>query len=312
MAARGAERSESPAARPAKKTPCSRKLLNFAVFAALLSMVAGPLGLTTKMAEVATPMALSLMEQGLMPDVFTRVGIRLLLQTRLDEENMGDMTKQQERKQGFVDELKSLGIAQNTSEANDQHYEVSAELYDLMLGKHRKYSGALYPEDGLSRSTAGDLLDEAEVKMLRVYAERAGITADSAMRVLDMGCGWGSVSLWFAKNYPKSEFRGISNSNSQREWIMARAKEQGLTNLRIYTGNIVEWDAKNEDDYKPFDRVISIEMLEHMKNYEMLFGKVATWLKDDGKMFVHIFTHKTYAYREFWRGGSPACCLLPR
>merc|ERR1740130_95097 len=139
--------------------------------------------------------------------------------------------------------------------------------------------------------------------MLWMYANRAGVpelektvAAGGTCRILDMGCGWGSVSLWFAEHFPDCTVRGVSNSNSQREWITAKAEARGLTNLKIYTGNIVEWDMLKDTEEAQVDRVISIEMLEHMKNYEILFDKVATWLKPDGKMFVHIFTHKTYAY----------------
>lgn len=246
------------------------------------------------MASVVAPLAFVLMEKSMLPDSITRMGIRNLLQARLEEEKQPNKSLQQERLMNFVRELKTMEIAKNTTEANAQHYEVPAELYDLMLGPFKKYSGALYL-DNATDADADKLLGEAEDRMLRLYAERAGVTEDHSLRIMDMGCGWGSVSLWFAEHFPKSEIRGISNSNSQREYIMAQAEIRGLKNLKIFTGNIVSWELSDTGEAN-FDRIISVEMLEHMKNYEKLLGKVASWLKPDGKFFVHIFTHEEYAY----------------
>jgi len=246
-----------------------------------------------KASEVVAPMFFDAFEKNQLPDALTRIGIRQLLQSRLVDEKQADNFAQQQRLMDFVEELKASPIAINTADANEQHYEVPAAFYDLVLGNFSKYSSALYPPN-TPVSKASELLDEAEQAMLKLYAERAGVTAGKPLRILDMGCGWGSVSLWFAEHFPEATVRGISNSNSQREWIMAEAKKRGLGNLKIYTGNIVEWSPPEEEE--PFDVVISIEMLEHMKNYEKLFKKVASWIKPGGVFFTHIFTHRLYAY----------------
>ena len=254
-----------------------------------------PPQVTSMVAEVAdqyVPLAFDAFERNQVPDIFTRFGIRKLLEARLEDERQPDNFAQQARLQAFVDELKASPIAVNTGDANEQHYEVPAKFYELVLGKYAKYSSALYPE-GTTANQASDLLDEAGDAMLALYAQRSGIDKiDGPFRLLDMGCGWGSVALWFAEHYPKATVRGVSNSNSQREWIMARAQERGLTNLKIYTGNIVEWELPEGEEQ--FDRVISIEMLEHMKNYEKLFGT----------FFVSIFA-PFYVHRSSKARSSP-------
>jgi cyclopropane-fatty-acyl-phospholipid synthase len=125
--------------------------------------------------------------------------------------------------------------------------------------------------------------------MLQLYAERADLHDGQTM--LDLGCGWGSLSLWLAARYPNSQIVGLSNSQNQRQFIMAEARRRGLSNLTIQTGNIVTYTA----DWT-FDRILSVEMMEHMKNYAQLFEKLYGWLKPDGKLFVHIFTHRYLPY----------------
>ena len=230
---------------------------------------------------------IDLCERGLIPDSLTRYGMRQLIKTRLVDEANLDGEARSRRFNQFLDELRAAPIAIETKAANQQHYEVPASFFHKHLGPQLKYSCCLYP-------TGNETLAEAEQKMLELYAERAQLT--DGMRILDLGCGWGSLSTWLAKRYPNSQIVGLSNSHGQREFIQNRAKERGLSNLTIHTGNVAEFDFTAEQLGGGFDRVMSIEMFEHMKNYGLLLAKIGRWLKADGKLFVHIFVHKLLAY----------------
>lgn len=201
--------------------------------------------------------------------------------------------REQEYLREFIKDLKTRAIAEQTAAANEQHYEVDTRFYNLVLGKHRKYSSALYPEN-TPRSQALDLLADAEAAMLSLYAERAQIRKGGKLRVLDLGCGWGSVTLWFAENFPSCEFVGFSNSKTQRKYILGEAKKRGLNNVQVITGDISKYEMPEET--RGFDRVISIEMFEHMKNYEKLLEKVSQFLNPGGKLFVHIFVSRNHPY----------------
>ncbi|CAL5229419.1 g12740 [Coccomyxa viridis] len=225
---------------------------------------------------------MALVERDVVPDWLIRRGIRYLLSQRVADARKGGPEEQQKRKQAFVDELKSLPIAVQTSVANEQHYEVPTEYFLLVLGKHLKYSSCLYP-------AANTTLDEAEEAMLDLSCQRAQLT--DGQSVLELGCGWGSMSLYMASRYPKSKITAVSNSKTQKELIDSRAKQRGLTNLEVITADVVHFDTKQR-----FDRVVSIEMFEHMKNYQALLRNIASWLKPEGLVFVHIFTHKSLAY----------------
>lgn len=230
---------------------------------------------------------IDLCEKGLIPDALTRYGMRQLIKTRLVDEANLDGEERSRRYNGFLDDLRAAPIAIETKAANQQHYEVPAEFFHLHLGPQLKYSCCLYP-------TGRETLAEAEQKMLELYAERAQLK--DGLRILDLGCGWGSLSTWLAKRYPNSQIVGLSNSHGQREFIENRARERGLQNLRIHTGNVAEFDFSAEQLAGGFDRVLSIEMFEHMKNYGLLLAKIARWMKPDAKLFVHIFVHKLLAY----------------
>jgi cyclopropane-fatty-acyl-phospholipid synthase len=231
-----------------------------------------------------------LLEKDVVPDYLIRVGIRRLLAERLKEESAGGVQAQQARLMALIADLKTQPIAIETAAANEQHYEVPTRFYQLCLGKRLKYSGAYWP--------AGvNTLDEAEETMLKLTCERARIA--DGQDVLELGCGWGSMSLWLAENYPHSRITGVSNSATQKLHIDAECQRRGLKNLRIITCDMNRFDLEEK-----FDRVISVEMFEHMKNFEKLMGNISRWLKPDGKLFVHIFTHRDFAYHFIARDDS--------
>ncbi len=225
----------------------------------------------------------SLLERNLLPDPLLRFGIRRLLAQRLREEDKGSAEAQRAHLQALVDELRRSPIAIETAAANEQHYEVPTRFYQLCLGPRLKYSGALWPA-GVTT------LAEAEERMLALYAERAQLA--DGQDILELGCGWGSLSMWMAEKFPKARITGVSNSRTQKEFIDAEAARRGLRNLRIITCDMNRFDI----EAAAFDRVVSIEMFEHMKNYQRLLANVARWLRPGGQLFVHIFTHKEFAY----------------
>lgn len=223
-----------------------------------------------------------LLERNLLPDWLIRAGVRRLCAARLREEDCGDVEQQRARLLHFVEELKASPIAIHTSAANEQHYEVPSEFFRLVLGKHLKYSAAYWPEGVTS-------LDAAEEAMLSLYATRARI--EDGQMILELGCGWGSLSLYLAERFPRSRVVGVSNSRTQKEFIDARARESGLRNVEIVTADMNTFDAGRQ-----FDRVVSIEMFEHMRNYQKLLSKVANWMAPGALLFVHIFAHARFAY----------------
>lgn len=227
-------------------------------------------------------LTLDLVDRGLMPDPLVRFGIRRLLTRRLRDERQPDAASQERVLEGLVEQLRSSAIAIHTDAANEQHYELPPGFFERALGPRLKYSSCYYP-------TGTETLAEGEEAMLALYGERAQLV--DGQDVLELGCGWGSLTLWMAEHFPASRITGVSNSAPQREFILARAAERGLSNVEILTRdvNALELDRR-------FDRVVSVEMFEHVRNYAALMGRIASWLKDDGKLFVHIFCHRQYAY----------------
>jgi cyclopropane-fatty-acyl-phospholipid synthase len=225
----------------------------------------------------------SLLEKNKIPDPLLRIGIRRLLKQRLEEENKGSTEAQQAHLMGLIAELKASPIAVHTQEANEQHYEVPTEFYKYCLGKHLKYSSG-YWKEGVSD------IDTSEKDMLELTCRRAELK--DGQDVLELGCGWGSLSLFMAARFPQSRFTVVSNSRTQKIYIDQQAKERGIGNLEVMTLNINDL-ALN----KTFDRVVSVEMFEHMRNYQELMRRIAGWLKPEGKLLVHIFTHREYAYK---------------
>jgi cyclopropane-fatty-acyl-phospholipid synthase len=227
--------------------------------------------------------ALKLVEKGYVPDAWTRRGIRRLLKQRLRQESSPTQDAERSRFESFVAELRHSPVAICTEDANNQHYEVPAAFFQRVLGPHLKYSCCLWDE-GVSD------LASAEAAMLSLTCRRAQL--EDGQRILELGCGWGSLTLWMARRYPAATIVAMSNSASQREFILERASREGLRNVSVVTADINRFEPEGE----PFDRVVSVEMFEHVRNHQMLLGRIQSWLTPAGKLFVHIFCHRRYAY----------------
>jgi len=225
---------------------------------------------------------IDLAERGVLPDGLIRWGIRGLDRQRLKLEDCGDVESRADAKRRLIADLRSSPIAIETEKANEQHYEVPPAFFQNVLGARVKYSGCFWPEGVQS-------LDEAEEAMLALTCERAQLA--DGMAVLDLGCGWGSLSLWIAEHYPRCRVTAVSNSRPQGDFIRTACTQRGLDNVTVHTA-----DANAFDTDARFDRVVSVEMLEHMRNYSRLLERVASWLEPGGKLFVHIFTHREFAY----------------
>ncbi|HVW16072.1 MAG TPA: cyclopropane-fatty-acyl-phospholipid synthase family protein [Mucilaginibacter sp.] len=223
-----------------------------------------------------------LIEQNRVPDFLLRRGIRKLLRQRLRDENKGNVEARQAHLMALIEQLKASPIAVNTSEANQQHYEVPTQFYQYCLGKNLKYSSG-YWKEGVTD------IDTSEDDMLELTCQRADLR--NGQQVLELGCGWGSLSLYMAAKYPESMFTVVSNSRTQKAFIDERAKERGIANLTVITADMNTFSIDGQ-----FDRVVSVEMFEHMRNWQLLIQKVASFLKQNGKVFIHIFTHREYAY----------------
>jgi cyclopropane-fatty-acyl-phospholipid synthase len=224
----------------------------------------------------------SLLEKNLLPDTAIRAGIRRLLKQRLKEEKKNSPDEQQEHFNRLIEICKSSPVAIETKAANEQHYEVPTEFYRYCLGPNLKYSSAYYRPGVHS-------LEEAEKEMLALTCSRAELA--DGMQILELGCGWGSLTLWIARHFPNAKITAVSNSRTQKEFIDAAAKERGLSNIEVITADM---NAFSTD--KKFDRAVSVEMFEHMRNHGLLLKRISGWLKEDGKLFVHIFTHRDFLY----------------
>jgi cyclopropane-fatty-acyl-phospholipid synthase len=240
-------------------------------------------------------------------DFLVRRAIRGLNRGRLHELEQGGVEGQLSRKQALLEQLRNSPRAIVPDRANEQHYEVPAAFFEAVLGPHLKYSSGYWPQ-------GVEDLETSERVMLELSLERAEL--EDGQRVLDLGCGWGSFSLFLAERFPRSRILGVSNSASQRAYILGKAAERGLSNLEIWTCDINRLELPAGE----FDRIVSVEMLEHVRNYASVFQLLSQALRPDGKLFVHVFAHREHAYtfdprgqggvagdwmeREFFSGGS--------
>lgn len=216
------------------------------------------------------------------PDFALRLGSRYGAWDRERKEAAGGIEAQEARLKKLL-ELKRTGpVAEVPAKANEQHYELPEAFFGLVLGPRRKYSGCLF-------ETPETTLAEAEEAMLALSCERAQVA--DGMEILELGCGWGSLTLWLGEKYPNAKITAVSNSHGQRGYIEAQAKERGITNLTVITADVNDFDPAGT-----FDRVMSIEMFEHMRNWKELLRRVSTWLKADGKCWIHVFTHAEHPY----------------
>jgi len=222
---------------------------------------------------------IDLAERAPLPDAALKFGVGALVENarRRLIHQPGDMEA------AFAAEMARHPIAENTDAANAQHYELPQAFFGLVLGPRRKYSSCLYETE---RST----LAEAEALALRATCDHADLR--DGQSILELGCGWGSLSLWMAETLPNATITSVSNSRSQRDYIESQARLRGLTNLSVITADMNDFSTAAR-----FDRVVSVEMFEHMSNWRALLGRVRGWLQPNGKLFIHIFTHRTTPYR---------------
>jgi len=225
---------------------------------------------------------IDLAESGIMPDFLIRSGIRRMQKERILWSQSKIISEVEAHHQDWIEKMKKSSIAYVPEKANEQHYEVPPIFFENVLGKHLKYSSGYWP-DGVST------LDESEYEMLKISSERAELVDGKS--ILELGCGWGSLTLFMAEKYRKSSITAVSNSRDQRKFIEQQCKDRGLDNVHVITSDMNDFSIDGS-----FDRVVSIEMFEHMRNYELLLNRISGWLKPGGKLFIHIFTHKTLVY----------------
>lgn len=233
-----------------------------------------------------------LFDLGIIPDFVTRFFLRWMCFFWVRQLDCGgDIEKKMSFKHGFVEKLKNSPVAIETAKANEQHYEVPSAFYVEVLGPRLKYSSGYWPK-GVSS------LEESENAMLALVCQRAGVLDGHV--VLDLGCGWGATALYLCEHYPRSKIVAVSNSASQAEYIREQARIHSFKNIEVKTcdANILEMQPHT------FDRIISVEMFEHMRNYRVLMNRISTWLKPDGRLFVHILSHREYAYPMVAKSGS--------
>ena len=222
-----------------------------------------------------TRFLLLLAESGFIPDALIKIAARYISNKRISKSNI-DYNKPE-----IISALSKGVVAEKTSDANKQHYEVPPEYFYHVLGTNLKYSCSLF--DNVNS------LDEAETSMLELYIERANIK--DGHEILDLGCGWGSFSLYIAKKYPNTNITSVSNSSDQITYIKNEAQKRGLPNIKAYRMDVNSLELNTQ-----FDRINSIEMFEHLRNYKLILSSLNNLLKPDGRLFIHIFCHKKLTY----------------
>jgi len=226
--------------------------------------------------------AMELAERRRLPDSLIRFGIRRLDRKRLSDISQQNGVSAREVKKRFIADMHRSAIAIQTRKANAQHYELPPGFFQLVLGRHLKYSSGLWLPDTKT-------LDQAEEQMLALTCQRASLS--NGLSILELGCGWGSLSLWMAEHYPESHITAVSNSRTQREFIQFKMAERNLSNLQVITADMNDFSIDQQ-----FDRIVSVEMLEHMRNWPRLLKRISLWLAPQGRAFIHIFTHRKYTY----------------
>ena len=227
-------------------------------------------------------LALQATERGIVPDAFARAGIRRLIRSRLAEIAAAEPAEAAAQAEAFVATMRDAPIALMAEKANEQHYELPSAFFGHVLGRRRKYSSAWWPE-------AVTDLDAAEEAALAATAERAGL--GDGQRILELGCGWGSLTLWMAERYPRARITAVSNSHSQRAHIEAEAARRGFSNVAVVTAQVADFHP-----HERFDRVVSVEMFEHLRNWPEMFRRISGWLEPGGKFFMHVFVHRASPY----------------
>ena len=225
---------------------------------------------------------MELADLGWLPDQLIRFGIRRLDKKRLQAEARRNSEDNGNVLKRFIENMRHSPIALQPRKPNEQHYEIPPAFFQKVLGKHLKYSGCFWPQ-GVTN------LDEAEEKMLLLTCERAQL--HDGMEILELGCGWGSLCLWIARHYPNSQILAVTNSRLQEAFIRSKIAAEKLNNIRVITADM--------NDFLPdrqFDRVVSVEMFEHMHNWPLLLHRISCWLKPEGRLFLHIFTHRRFTY----------------
>ena len=239
-------------------------------------------------ADVASTLSFKALDWGLVPRPVLHAACRGRVAKRLRVERRGTPDERSERFRALVTELRAGDVTTHTTEANDQHYEVPTRFFEAVLGRHLKYSSCYFPP-------GVDDLEVAEEAMLELYGTRARLA--DGQRILELGCGWGSFTLWAAARYPDAEIVALSNSRTQREHIEKQAANRGLPNIHVITTEVSTFDPAAFGEGHPFDRVVSVEMLEHVRDHATIFERISTWLADDGLFFTHVFSGRDVCFR---------------
>lgn len=254
-------------------------------------------------------LALNIAEKRLLPDRLLRAGIRKLLRQRLKNIQSDDVEFTGTLTAAHILAMDESALAVLTDLANDQHYEVPSQFFEQVLGPYLKYSCGYWSNNSTS-------IEQSESEALRRTCEHAGIK--NGMQILELGCGWGSLTLWMAEKYPQAGITAVSNSHSQAEFIQDQARKKNLQNISVITSDMAVFSTQQQ-----FDRIVSVEMFEHMRNYRKLYKQINSWLKPGGKFFKHIFVHKNTPYffedngtadwmsRFFFSGGMMPSQQLP-
>jgi cyclopropane-fatty-acyl-phospholipid synthase len=230
------------------------------------------------MTDLAT-LAAATAERLPVPDALSRLGISMMVERTRRKLGQADMAAERD----FADAMAAFPIALHTDAANAQHYEVPADFFGLVLGPHRKYSSCLY-------ETGSETLGDAEARALAATVEHADLA--DGQGILELGCGWGSLTLFMAAGFPQARITAVSNSRSQRAHIEAEAARRSLSNIRVITADMNEFQTQDR-----VDRIVSVEMFEHMANWRPLMARMRGWLKPEGRALIHIFTHRLAPYR---------------